>query len=504
MTTRESFVQNLVDSGLMSSSALQKFIRRIPATERPANGKALARRIVKDGMLTRYQADAVLERQFHRLSIGQYELLEQIGSGGMGTVYKARHKRMNRIVAVKVIKRRNEDSADAVRRFEREVHVISGLQHPNIVIAHDADECEAGPFLVMEFVRGRDLELILRHDGPLSVATAVDYTLQSAHGLAYAHARGVVHRDIKPANLLRVDETGCIKITDLGLARLKEDSATGSARVSSLTETGNIVGTVLFMAPEQTIDSKASDHRCDVYSLGCTLFFLLHGRPPFVGESTIDTVMLHRNAPIPSLREGRPDVPESLDRVFQRMVAKSPDDRIPTMDDVVAALDACRTDPEWPALSAGVPALPSTVSVGATMTYQGNQPLTFDASVMLVEPSNAQAVLIRTFLESHGVHQVQHCRTGRKTLQSWAESKADVVIAAMHLDDMTGLELVRQLTADVQRRGTAFILISSSLDTTNLEHEARAMGATLLAKPFDDKQLARALREAVAARPKSK
>jgi eukaryotic-like serine/threonine-protein kinase len=487
----------------MSSSALQEFIRRIPAAERPPNGEALARRIVKEGMLTRYQADAVLEREFSRLSIGQYELLEQVGAGGMGTVYKARHRRMNRIVAVKLIRRRHEDLADAARRFEREVHVISGLQHPNIVVAHDADECDAGPFLVMEFVWGRDLESIVRHGGALSAAAAVDYTLQSARGLAYAHGRGVVHRDIKPANLLRVDETGCIKITDLGLARLKDDSAPGGERVSSLTATGNILGTVLFMAPEQAIDSKASDHRCDVYSLGCTLFYLLHGRPPFVGESTIDTVMQHRNAPIPSLRESRPDVPESVDRVFQRMVAKSPDDRFSTMDDVATALNACQADPELPAPAASVPAFPPAVSVAHTTAYQGDQPTTIEASVLLAEPSNAQAVLIRTFLETHGVNQVRRCRTGHEALHSWAESKADAVIAAMHLDDMTGLELVRQLSADARHGSTVFILISSSLDATNLEHAARALGVTLLAKPFDDKQLARALREAVAARPKS-
>lgn len=496
-------MQNLVDSGLMSSSSLQEFIRGIPASERPTSGEALARRIVKKGFLTRYQADAVLERKFDLLSIGQYELLEQIGAGGMGTVYKARHRRMNRVVAIKTIKRRDEHGADAARRFEREVRAISGLQHPNIVAAHDADECEAGPYLVMEFVSGQDLASIVRNRRPLAAAEAVDYILQAARGLAYAHAKGVVHRDVKPGNLLRTEETGCIKITDLGLARLKDDPVHLDASASSLTETGNILGTVLFMAPEQSLDSKTSDHRSDIYSLGCTLFFLLHGRPPFVGESTVDTVMLHHHAPIPSLREGREDVPESVEGAFRRMVAKRPQDRFQTMDEVVAALEACEVDPETPAPLMYVPAA-SMFAGAVTADYRGDQPTTMEISVLLVEPSKAQAVLIRRFLDAHGVAGVRHCRTGTETLLSLAESNADVVISAMHLDDMTGLELAQRLAEKAHRKHAAFILISSSVDPNSVVQRARAMGVTVLAKPFDDQQLLRALRAAVAARPATK
>jgi CheY-like chemotaxis protein len=225
----------------------------------------------------------------------------------------------------------------------------------------------------------------------------------------------------------------------------------------------------------------------------------LHGKSPFVGDSTIETVMLHRQGPIPSLRAGRPDVPEEVDRVFQRMVAKSPDDRYQAMADAIVALDECPLGPDIPPPSMRTATSSSSDEAAVTTVCQGGQSGRLPASVLLAEPSNAQALLIHEYLESHGVPQVRRCRTGRETLQSWAELRAEVVISAMHLDDMTGLELVRRLAADVQRDCPAFVLVSSSLGASDLERQARAMGVTLLAKPFDDNQLACALHEAVAA-----
>lgn len=172
-------MQSLIDSELMSPSEFQGFVQNIPAADRPTTGEALARCLVDKGKLTRYQADSLLRKQFDRLSIGQYDVLEQIGAGGMGAVYKARHRRMNRTVAIKMIIPRYEDADVLIKRFEREVELISSLQHPNIVVAYDADECPTGPFLVMEYVPGVDLEVIVQKNGPLSVADARDYAIQS-------------------------------------------------------------------------------------------------------------------------------------------------------------------------------------------------------------------------------------------------------------------------------------------------------------------------------------
>src|SRR5262249_43308793 len=155
--------------------------------------------------------------------------------------------------------------------------------------------------------------------GPLRLAEAVDGVLQAARGLAYAHDQGLVHRDIKPANLMR-DAHGVVKVADLGLARIRDPQAT--APESALTQAGGIVGTVDFMAPEQAVDSTAVDHRADIYSLGCTLFYLLTGRPMYGGTSLMSLLLQHRDAPPPSLREARPDAPEALSAIYLRMVAK--------------------------------------------------------------------------------------------------------------------------------------------------------------------------------------
>src|SRR5215471_6219626 len=168
----------------------------------------------------------------------------------MGTVFKARHRRMKRVVALKVLSREVAASGKFADRFQREVETVARLSHPNIVMAFDADESEAGPFLVMEFVNGRDLATRVQATGPLSLRDAVDCTLQAARGLAYAHSQGIVHRDIKPANLLQ-DVGGVVKVADLGLARLNEAASQSAETAGSLTQAGSVVGTVDYMPPEQ-------------------------------------------------------------------------------------------------------------------------------------------------------------------------------------------------------------------------------------------------------------
>lgn len=295
---------------------------------------SFAQSLVGSGVLTSYQMEAVRDRKFEQLRIGNYDVLERLGAGGMGTVYKARHRRMKRIVALKVLSNRHD--GQFVRRFQREVEVVARLSHTNIVMAYDADEDPAGPFLVMECVDGDDLAALVQKNGPLDVPVAIDCILQAARGMDYAHTQGIIHRDIKPANLLR-DVMGVVKVSDLGVARLS--IMEGAADVSGITQAGGIVGSADYMSPEQAFDSTSIDQRADIYSLGVTLFFLLLGRPPYQAKTMMGVLMQHQDAAIPSLLDARKDVPPALDAVFRRMVAKVPADRYQTMAEVVGALE---------------------------------------------------------------------------------------------------------------------------------------------------------------------
>src|SRR5271165_4547699 len=177
----------------------------------------------------------------------------------------------------------------------------------------------------MEYVVGRDLAAIVKEKGPLPLRQAIDYVQQAARGLDFAHKHGVVHRDVKPSNLL-LDQEGVVKILDMGLARLNENLVE-TPEAMELTGTGQILGTVDYMSPEQAEDVRSADERSDIYSLGCTLFYLLTRRPVFGGETVLKRILRHRDDPIPSVAELRPDCPESLDAAIQRMLAKQPDHR---------------------------------------------------------------------------------------------------------------------------------------------------------------------------------
>jgi serine/threonine protein kinase/formylglycine-generating enzyme required for sulfatase activity len=307
-------------------------------------------RLVDLGLVTRFQAEKVAAGYVERLVLGDYLLLEPLGAGGMGQVFRARHRRMDRIVALKVITSGAVRDPSAVARFEREVRAAAALVHPHIVTAYDAGEHRGTHYLVMEYVDGRNLADIVRDDGPPAVATAVKYIVQVARGLDYAHARGIVHRDIKPANLL-VDRSGTVRILDMGLARFAE-----AASDDSLTGSGQLMGTLDFIAPEQAADTREADARSDIYSLGCTLYRLLTGANVYDGPTPVKKILAHVSAPIPSLLSRRADVPAALDAVFRKMAAKRPEDRYASMDAVIAALEGVLASPVAPAAEAAAAA----------------------------------------------------------------------------------------------------------------------------------------------------
>jgi serine/threonine protein kinase len=245
--------------------------------DRFTDGKALARELIGRSWLTAYQANQLLKGRGEELVLGAYVLLDRLGEGGMGQVFKARHVRMRRIVAVKVIHQSKLGRPEAIRRFEREVQAAAALSHPNIVMAYDADEINGLHLLAMEHVQGTDLARLVETKGVLPVAQACDYIRQAALGLAHAHERGLVHRDIKPQNLLLTTEGGVVKVLDMGLARLNHPADPANMH-SAMTQEGAVMGTPDYMAPEQALSSHDVDIRADIYSLGCTLYFLLTGQ----------------------------------------------------------------------------------------------------------------------------------------------------------------------------------------------------------------------------------
>ncbi|MBA4182304.1 MAG: hypothetical protein C0506_17110, partial [Anaerolinea sp.] len=262
---------------------------------------------------------------------GRYRLLDQLGSGGMGDVYLAEHTVMRHWVALKVLPSARAAGA-SIELFHREARAVASLNHPNIVRALEMDRDGEVNYLVMEYVEGRTLHDLITESGPLEPGTAARYAAQVAAALQHANERGLIHRDIKPANLI-VNAAGTVKVLDFGLARfaLEAESAAGGD------SPGRVLGTADFMAPEQGLDSHEADTRADVYSLGCTLYFLLTGRVPFPERTVAQKLICHQlHSPEP-LRALRPDIPDELAAVVERMMAKNPADRYQLPAEVMEA-----------------------------------------------------------------------------------------------------------------------------------------------------------------------
>jgi serine/threonine protein kinase len=253
----------------------------------------------------------------------RYRILEVLGEGGMGVVYKAVHRLMDRVVALKVPHRRFLDHPGFTERFRREARAAARLVHPHIVLAHDAEQAGDVPFLVMEYVPGTSLDRLVAQHGPLAVGAACDGIRQAALGLQHAHEHGMIHRDVKPANLLRTPAAQ-IKVLDFGLAQLAREETSSAA---TATPPGALVGTPDYTAPEQARDHRSADARADVYSLGCTLYLLLIGRPPFPRGTALEKLLAHQDRTPPPLVQLRSDVPAALAHVVARMLAKDPADR---------------------------------------------------------------------------------------------------------------------------------------------------------------------------------
>lgn len=335
LTAASELVTALREYQVLDAAQLEEVSRDAP--QRWPDARALARELLQRGWLTGYQANQLLQGRGAELVLGPYVLLDRLGQGGMGQVFKARHRLMNRTVALKIIRQELLAKPDAVQRFQREIRMAAQLDHPHLVRAHDAAQIGAIHILVMEYADGTDLQKLVRQSGPLPISQACEYIRQAALGLQYAMERGMVHRDIKPSNLQITAQGRVVKILDMGLARTQAgegDADSGDA----LTQQRMILGTPDYIAPEQISDARQVDSRADIYSLGCTLYFALTGQPPFPDGAWDEKLACHRRAEPRPLEQLRPDVPGALGLVVRRMMAKRPDDRYAAPLEVAAAL----------------------------------------------------------------------------------------------------------------------------------------------------------------------
>ncbi len=338
LQTIDDVMQSLRTPSLLRPEQLQRLAsEEITSFEDP---QALLKHLIKSGWLTLFQGKKILAGRGAELVFGPYVILDKLGEGGMGMVFKARHTRMDRLVALKVVRPSILSNPNALRRYRREVVAAAKLNHPNIVRLYDADEIDGQYFLAMEFVDGEDLSSLVRSGGSLPVLQACDFIRQAALGLQHAQDEGFVHRDIKPSNLLVTRGAkpvgGVVKILDMGLARPQFDES--DSNVSAVTQDGTVVGTPDFMAPEQAKNSRTVDHRADLYSLGCTFFYLLTGKPPFPEGTTMEKLLRHQMDPPPAIQALRPDVRPEIAAILTRLLAKKPEDRFQSGAALVEAL----------------------------------------------------------------------------------------------------------------------------------------------------------------------
>lgn len=371
----ETFLAILQRKQVLSPQEVQDIARELgPHFTSP---RKLARYLAEIDWLTEYQVSLLFSDRWEELTIGPYLVLDRLGEGGVSEVFKAWDTVKGRTVALKVLHQHLPNRSAAVRELQRELQAVTRLSHPNIIRTFDADQVGQLSYFAMEFVEGLDLERYVRRCGQLPIPEACEYIRQVAGGLQHAHQLGLVHRDIKPANLFLAIPGGwdgevtsvrraadlVVKILDWGLVRVRldapafssEQGEADSASVDLDAEKGVLIGTADYVAPEQAREPCLLDIRADIYSLGCTLYFLLTGQAPFHGGSLMQKLLQHQQAERPCVRSIRPDVPEELDAIVQRMMARRPEERYAIPLFVAAALRPFSTASTRPGSSPNIP-----------------------------------------------------------------------------------------------------------------------------------------------------
>ncbi|QGJ71173.1 Serine/threonine-protein kinase PrkC [Planctomycetales bacterium 10988] len=335
VTSAEAFLDLLKKSRLVETEKLEQFESSLAlSSDEDLHPKRLAARCVDNGILTTFHCRQLLQGKWKGFFVqGKYKVLSLLGAGGAGRVYLCQHTRLNRLVAVKFLP--PQDSEVVKERFYREARAVASLNHPNIVRVFDIDHSGKLHFMVLEYVDGINLQDLVQRNGWLSIEQASHYIRQAAAGLQHAHDAGWGHRDIKPSNIL-LDRSGVVKILDLGLARFFQND---KERLTITHEAKGVLGTVDYLSPEQAMSSEEVDFRTDIYSLGATLRFLVTGQTPF-GEGSMANILLsHQLVEPKKVQEIRRDIPREFSEVIRRMMAKKPEDRFQSMNEVINALE---------------------------------------------------------------------------------------------------------------------------------------------------------------------
>jgi response regulator RpfG family c-di-GMP phosphodiesterase len=475
-------LQELMDSSLVLSEDWERLSAQTrDELTKCSDTSVILPELVRHGLLTEFQAIRVDAGDTFGLILGNYRVLDQLGAGGMGVIFKGEHVRLRKAVAIKVLPLLpGSDSLQALR-FLREIRAVAQLQHPNIVSAIDCGETfHSGPtapslrYFVMEYVPGQDLTHLVAAEGPLAPDRACGLVYQVASALAEAHKHQLVHRDVKPSNI-RVTPDDQAKLLDFGLVRFTNNR---------LTEPGMVFGTLDYLAPEQARDTSSVDIRADIYGLGGSLFWCLTGRTPFAGNGTPVQKLIRRlNQPPPSVRHYRPEIPAGLDAIVARMMACRPDDRYPTPQAVMNALLPFfkAASSEFPLLpSAHARATPRLVSPGVE---EGGSP-----RVLVVDDDPMFRLLCTRVLGEAGMR-CDQAKDGREALAAIGNKSYDLVVTDWIMPGLSGLDLCRGLRANPPAPNLKIILFSASTTDDQVEEVLAAGADDYLNKQFSPTQL---------------
>jgi eukaryotic-like serine/threonine-protein kinase len=392
IANRSEFLSIVTESKLVDEDVLEKLRQSHDLSELPGE---CAEQLIQQGVLTRFQAKQLLAGKHRGFVLGPYRILDQIGKGGMGTVYLGEHATLKRRVAVKVLARELAENKAAVERFLREARSASSLTHQNIVRVHHVGQAGGTHYIVMEYVEGVTLEQVVDRKGPFSIAEAAQIAIQAATGLQHAHERGFVHRDIKPENLM-ITKDGMIKILDMGLTK---NVTSASDNLTGVMNTKGILGTLDYLSPEQAIQGDV-DARSDVYSLGATMFMLVTGHSPYDGVPSQQKLMQHQFGKVPLLSEYRSDAPQAFVEIVAKMMAKLPQERYANGSDVAVAFLPWTSESPGKVASLNMPsrilANPSTSSQSLTPTPRDESRNTQTDSNTLGSSRSGWDAVIRT------------------------------------------------------------------------------------------------------------